>query len=264
MVRRPESETGTKSHQRKCRASATYLAEPCIRQCRVGGWVSNETAGLGRLGAKRPPRSSIYNSPKHKGKETLSVKACCTAPSLNPNMNPQKNKASPKRPQFFLPELLKVALLPGHWCAWNRRCVDPPFSVSGNPGISEPAGPPASSPALQSGVVPGRANVRVTMSSKERQQIGTNSFSDFGPKTLQNCIISNPLNLSPAKSPLRHRSVFGAKSAENSEKCVFRVQRQMCCLGLQIRSFSAENRLQVFAVLRNPFSTPKSLRIPAR
>ena len=54
------------------------------------------------------------------------VKACCTAPSLNPNMNPQKNKASLKRPQFFLPGLLKVALLPGHWCAWNRRRVDPP------------------------------------------------------------------------------------------------------------------------------------------
>ena len=42
-------------------------------------------------------------------------------------MNPQKNKARPKRPQFFLPGLLKVALLPGHWCAWNRRRVDPPF-----------------------------------------------------------------------------------------------------------------------------------------
>ena len=28
----------------------------------------------------------------------------------------------------------------------------------------------------------------------------------------------------------------------------------MCCLGLQIRSFSAENRLQTFAVLRIPFS----------
>ena len=26
---------------------------------------------------------------------------------------PEKNKASPKRPQFFLPGLLKVALLPG-------------------------------------------------------------------------------------------------------------------------------------------------------
>ena len=39
--------------------------------------------------------------PKHKGKETLSVQACRTAPSLNPNMKPQKNKARPKRPQFF-------------------------------------------------------------------------------------------------------------------------------------------------------------------
>ena len=36
-------------------------------------------------------------------------------------MNPQKNKASPKRPQFLLPELLKVALLPGHWRAWQPR-----------------------------------------------------------------------------------------------------------------------------------------------
>ena len=54
------------------------------------------------------------------------VKACCTAPSLNPNMKPQKNKARPKRPQFFLPGLLKVALFPGHWCAWNRRRIDPP------------------------------------------------------------------------------------------------------------------------------------------
>ena len=31
-----------------------------------------------------------------------SVKACCTAPSLNPNKTTQKNNASPKRPQFFL------------------------------------------------------------------------------------------------------------------------------------------------------------------
>ena len=45
------------------------------------------------------------------------VKACCTAPSLNPNKTTQKNNASPKRPQFFLPGLLKVALLPGHGCA---------------------------------------------------------------------------------------------------------------------------------------------------
>ena len=54
------------------------------------------------------------------------VKACRTAPSLNPNMKPQKNKARPKRPQFFLPGLLKVALLPGHWCTWSRRHIDPP------------------------------------------------------------------------------------------------------------------------------------------
>ena len=31
----------------------------------------------------------------------LTVKACCTAPSLNPNKTTQKNNASPKRPQFF-------------------------------------------------------------------------------------------------------------------------------------------------------------------
>ena len=31
----------------------------------------------------------------------------------DPNMEPRKNKACPKRPQFFLPGLLKVALLPG-------------------------------------------------------------------------------------------------------------------------------------------------------
>ena len=56
----------------------------------------------------------------------ITVKACCTAPSLNPNKKPQKNKARPKRPQFFLPGLLKVALFPGHSCAWNRRRIDPP------------------------------------------------------------------------------------------------------------------------------------------
>ena len=54
-----------------------------------------------------------------------------------------------------------------------------------------------------------------------------------------------------------------ALKTANSEKCVFCVRRQKCCLGLQIRLFSAENRLQVFAVLRNPYSTPKNLRIPA-
>ena len=55
-----------------------------------------------------------------------------------------------------------------------------------------------------------------------------------------------------------------ALKTANSEKCVFRVLRLLCCLGLQIRSFSAENLLQVFAVLRNPFSALKNLRIPAR
>ena len=60
---------------------------------------------------------------------------------------------------------------------------------------------------------------------------------------------------------------FGAhfpNQTANSEKCVFRVLRLLCCLGLQIRSFSAENLLQVFAVLRNPYSASKNLRIPAR
>ena len=44
-----------------------------------------------------------------------------------------------------------------------------------------------------------------------------NSRGFFGRKTLQNCIIFNPLNLSPVMSPLCHHSVFGAKSAENGE-----------------------------------------------
>ena len=43
-----------------------------------------------------------------------------------------------------------------------------------------------------------------------------------------------------------------ALKTANSEKCVFCVLRLLCCLGLQIRSFSAENRLQVFAVLPSP------------
>ena len=41
-------------------------------------------------------------------REIRNVKACCTAPSLNPNKTTQKNNASPKRPQVFLPGLLKV------------------------------------------------------------------------------------------------------------------------------------------------------------
>ena len=47
-----------------------------------------------------------------------------------------------------------------------------------------------------------------------------------------------------------------ALKTANSEKCVFRVLRQMCCLGLQIRSFSAENRLQVALGVRR---APKSV-----
>ena len=54
-------------------------------------------------------------------------------------------------------------------------------------------------------------------SSKECLLILPYSFSDFGQKTLQNSQISAKKRLSPAMSPLRHRSVFGAKSAENGE-----------------------------------------------
>ena len=82
----------------------------------------------------------------------------------------------------------------------------------------------------------------------------------FGNKTLQNCIISNPLNLSPAMSPLRHRSVFGAKSAENGElrKVRFSCPASNVLPGPPNSLVFPENRLQMFAVLRNPFSTPKA------
>ena len=83
-------------------------------------------------------------------------------------------------------------------------------------------------------------------SSKERQLILPYSFSDFGQKTLQNSQISSK-NASHQRC---HRFVTAL--------CL------LCCLGLQIRSFSAENLLQVFAVLRNPFCSPKNLRISAR
>ena len=56
-----------------------------------------------------------------------------------------------------------------------------------------------------------------------------------------------------------------ALKTANSEKCVFRVLRQMCCPGLQIRSFSAENLLQVFAVFypeKPANSSPMSLSPP--
>ena len=69
----------------------------------------------------------------------------------------------------------------------------------------------------------------------------------------------SPPSLSPLKSPLHPFLVRKALKTGNSEKCVFRVLRLFCCPGPQIRSFSAENLLQVFAVLRNPFSSPKNL-----
>ena len=74
------------------------FAEPCTRQCRVGGWVSNEKE---RVWVKARSKTAIHNTLNTREKKTLSVKACCTAPILNPNQTTQKNKASPKRPQFF-------------------------------------------------------------------------------------------------------------------------------------------------------------------
>ena len=56
----------------------------------------------------------------------------------------------------------------------------------------------------------------------------------------------NPLNVFPM-SPVFVTTPFLEQKAlktANSEKCVFRVLRQKCCPGLQIRSFSAENLLQ--------------------
>ena len=93
LVRRPSPETTVPGGDpRKCRETAVYPGKAWHRATQV----------------------RFTTCPKHKGKETLSVKACRTAPRLNPNMKPQKNKARPQRPQFFLPGLLKVALLPGH------------------------------------------------------------------------------------------------------------------------------------------------------
>ena len=93
-----------------------------------------------------------------------------------------------------------------------------------------------------------------------------NSFGFLVPKPCKTAKFFNPLNVFPM-SPVFVTTPFLVQKAlktANSEKCVFSVRRQKCCLGLQIRLFSAENQLQVFAVLRNPYSTPKNLRIPAR
>ena len=60
-------------------------------------------------------------------------------------------------------------------------------------------------------------------------------------------------------SPLRHRSVFGAKSAKQPtpKSSFFRVRRQNWCLSLQIRSVSAENRLQTFRAQNSVFCPEK-------
>ena len=45
QVRRPSGPETTNESAERLRP---MLAEPCKRQCRVGGWVSIETAGLGQ------------------------------------------------------------------------------------------------------------------------------------------------------------------------------------------------------------------------
>ena len=54
-----------------------------------------------------------------------------------------------------------------------------------------------------------------------------------------------------------------ALKTTNSKKCVFRVLRLLCCWASKFARFPPKNRLQVFAVLRNPFSSPKNLRMPS-
>ena len=94
------------------------LLAQSMRRLRWGGAPATSKAWIGN--GRSVASSNKTSSRKAPSTSNIKVKACCTAPSLNPNMNPQKNKASLKRPQFFLPGLLRVALLPGHWCAWNR------------------------------------------------------------------------------------------------------------------------------------------------
>ena len=93
-----------------------------------------------------------------------------------------------------------------------------------------------------------------------------NSFGFLVPKPCKTAKFFNPLNVF-SMSPVFVTTPFLEQKAlktANSEKCVFRALRLLCRLGLQIRSFSAENLLQVFAVLRNPYSALKNMRIPAR
>ena len=85
------------------RASATSLAKPCTRQCRVGGGVSKETNQVWVKARSKTATTEVdsQHALNTREKKTLSVKACCTAPILNPNQTTQNSKASPKRPQFF-------------------------------------------------------------------------------------------------------------------------------------------------------------------
>ena len=80
------------------------------------------------------------------------------------------------------------------------------------------------------------------------------------PKPCKTAKFFNQLNVFPM-SPVFVTTPFLVQKAlktANSEKFVFRVRRRKWCPSLQVRSFSAENRLQAFAVLRIPFSVPKS------
>ena len=101
-------------------------------------------------------------------------------------------------------------------------------------------------------------------SSKERRLIVTFLVWIFGPKTL-NSQISAKKGLSPAKLPLCSAPFLEQKALKtaNSEKCVFRSCVECAARASKFARFPPKTA-QVFAVLQNPFSTPKSLRIPAR
>ena len=68
-----------------------------------GRWVSKETDPVWVKARSKTATAEVdsQHALNTREKKTLSVKACCTAPILNPNQTTQKNKASPKRPQFF-------------------------------------------------------------------------------------------------------------------------------------------------------------------
>ena len=69
-----------------------------------------------------------------------------------------------------------------------------------------------------------------------------NSFGFLVSKPCKTAKFFNPLNVFPM-SPVFVTTPFLVQKAlktANSEKCVFRVLRLLCCPGLQIRSFSSE------------------------